>query len=118
MFFYMIPPIDFWAGATTFNPSEQRARTSSRPDPADYWLSEQVDLAKAITEALNQGMPVFEGWGLASTIRECRYGCLPGDHQTEVWVGIKEENNGTTYIASPVEIPSLDGLAFHKAVSN
>jgi hypothetical protein len=112
MFFYMIPPVDYWPGSTTFDPDEQRARALSKPDPADYWLSEQVELAKAIIKAIDQGTPVFERWGLGTTIRERRYGCVPGDTQTEVWVGIKEENNGTTYIASPVAIPSLDELAF------
>jgi hypothetical protein len=93
-------------------PSSVRGRRLSLTPPTR--LTEQVELAKAITKAFDHGMPVFEGWGLSSTIRERRYGCLPGDTQTEVWVGIKEENNGTTYIASPVEIPSLDDLAFNK----
>lgn len=114
MFFYQLPPIDWWPGTTTFDLNEQRARASSQPSSADYWLTEQVELAKAIVKALDRGMPIFEGWGMSSTIRERRYGSLPGDQTTEVWVAIKEENNGTTYIASPVALPNLDSFAFEK----
>jgi hypothetical protein len=44
-----------------------------------------------------------------------RCGALPGEINTRLWISVKQGNDGTTYVLSPVKLPWLDGLAFDVA---
>jgi hypothetical protein len=106
---YELPPIDYWAGTIEFDP-EYEAKIAAEPEPAGIF-GEAHARSTELTELHRRAVVVFRelhwegdgGWV---------YGAVPGDTTTQLWISVKQENNGTTYVLSPVAMPWLDRLAF------
>lgn len=110
MIFYKIPPIDYWRGAHALDPEQER-QIAQAPDAPSGGAADRVLLARELVAALDLAMPVFESWGIGMIVEQW-WGVLPGDTEIEVWIAVKEMNDGATYVASPSAIEGLQNIAF------
>ncbi|MBF0449003.1 MAG: hypothetical protein HQL67_12440 [Magnetococcales bacterium] len=126
MYVYSTPPIDFWDGWLSFRDElakrvvweRQNPGKSSEPGTlvcgADY---ESIGKAEgmgsaALEELLYRAMHIAarnHGW--EGDIRDGPYiaGVPEGEYCSSVMVAWKQDNNGTTFIGSPVRLPWLEG---------
>lgn len=114
MFVYCLNPIDLWTGWLSEAEYKQQLLSNMDHDlhaVADAWdeyisfKSKAFELAKQI------------GWE-----GDIRHGETPdiaglpsaGDGDGKVMLGWKQDNNGTTFVASPYPLPWLDRYAFNQ----
>jgi len=98
IFVYMLPPVDFWQGWT---PEHSWPKADDDPFP-EYGVGDEEadDLAVAMKLAARCG---WEGDG------EWRMAGLPrADVAAPTYMlAVKQQNNGTTFVVSPYELPWL-----------
>ena len=110
---YELPPIDFrWEHLKTVaeTASDLAARAAAEiakhgsasllPDPADFlaaWVEAKDEASAAGWEGDFRDEPVVF-W-------------VPGDNLFEYGFVLKQDNNGLTYVVSPVELPHLTALS-------
>lgn len=105
MFVYEVPPIDDWSPWLSEDEYKAKLDAEWGPDSAGGWTGyvalrkRAFDLARA---KLNWEGDFREGPFIAG---------LPphfGESQSEVVIAWKQDNNGSCFIASPIEMPWLD----------
>ena len=42
------------------------------------------------------------------------YFAMPGESELDIGYIVKQDNNGSCFVASPIELPHLDSIAFKK----
>lgn len=92
---YCICPIDYWVGATEY----MMFFRSAEPNDALFVTDMLVAGQRLAKEELSWNGDVREGPYVMA---------LPGDTACELVVAWKHDNNGDTFIISPVELPWLD----------
>ena len=113
MIVYQVMPIDFWAGwrkpSELFGVSDHNHDDGQFHDPAE-WPNLWKQAQKLATEA---------GW--EGDIREGPYVTVVPDGESgglsPVIIAWKQDNNGTTFVASPFPLPWVSKEAFAVAVS-
>jgi hypothetical protein len=109
---YELPPIDYWTGATYFDPDEEAAIAAGSPPPGIFPSDDDPHgRATELTELHQRAVVVFDELGWEGD-GNWRCGAVPNETSTQLWIGVKQQNNGTTYVLSPVEMPWLNGHAF------
>ena len=104
LYCYHVAPIDHWTGALT---AEQLLSTFVKDFDGDWhavsaFCSEMAQLEDRAQEN-------FKKIGWEGDLRDGPYYfSVPGDSQMAIGYVIKQDNNGSTFVASPVPLPSLD----------
>jgi len=88
---YTIPPIDDFTGVFSLEHTTNRT------------------FMECLSEAISDFQFADIHW--TSTTQEFIF-ALPGDHGTALGVIIKEQDNGTTYVWSPIPLPHLNDICF------
>lgn len=104
MFLYTLSPIDTWSGWSTED--EYKASEATQNDYDRPYALEQFEKAKA--QALELGKRA--GWEGDFSVGPMVAG-LPnrgGDTMSGILIGWKQQNDGTTFVASPYRLPWLD----------
>jgi hypothetical protein len=105
MHLYATGPIDFWPG--TFTHGEIVAQLTERSGSPEDGARAVEELGEMVTHAL--ALFVEMGWE-----RDCREGPFffavpnPDEHAMQIGVALKQDSNGTTFIASPVWLPHIN----------
>jgi hypothetical protein len=109
---YELPPIDHWMGTTWFIP-EQEAERAGAPAPPGLFPPDDDPhgLAIELTQLHRLAAPAFRTLGWEGD-GGWRYGSFPDELNTRLWIAVKQSNNGTTYVLSPIAMPWLKDLAF------
>ena len=106
MYIYSIDPIDFWPG--WYKEADYLKSVDDVDDLVGNTFVEEYQALKkrALAKALDAG---WEG-----DIREGPFvaGLPSSGGDVRVMIAWKQDNNGTTFIASPVELPQLKQEAF------
>jgi hypothetical protein len=101
--YYCVDPIDFWIGALT---GKQLLETIWKGNPSDWHNISCV--CKKIDDLEANAKEAFRSMGWEGDVREGPfYFALPGHNEMLIGYIIKQDNNGDTYIASPVPLPYL-----------
>ena len=102
MFIYAIDPIDFWAGWLT-----EKEYTDRLPEKFAYTgdAEQMLEGFKGFRDAAFGFAKLFFGWD--GDIREGPFVIGVPNDKCEVIVAWKQDNNGTTFIASPHRLPWL-----------
>jgi hypothetical protein len=107
LYCYNIPPIDFWFGAIT---GKQLLETLW--DRCWHDWDAFAAACKQVGELKTQAEVAFKTIGWEGDVREGPfYFALPGDNNLLIGYIVKQDNNGDCFIASPVPLPHLEGLA-------
>jgi hypothetical protein len=112
LYCYHISPIDFWFGAMTGSQLLKDAWEECQQDWGllSWTCRRLADLQKHAEEAFK--LIHWEG-----DVREGPYYFgLPGDKDMDIGYMIKQDNNGSCFIASPEPLPFLDSLTCAKCV--
>lgn len=110
-FCYRLPPIDFWLGwatvATMFEDPDPLV-----PDPED---SDQTDLVRRVI--LHAKIQILRRTSWQGDLRDPeRLFPIPvADPECPLGVCLKQDNNGTTFIWSPVALPWLKACQTEKS---
>lgn len=110
---YSLPPIDWWAGwipLKKFNSedfADEYADDDFAPDYTPQGFKRRVETLLHEAQELAASELGFEG--------DMRQGpflsALPGENESLPLLAWKQDNNGTTFVASLVPLPHLDDLA-------
>ena len=104
MFIYQTPPQDFWYGMI---PLEKILE-----EKTDDYETQKIDLIKFLMKAARQ-TAISKGCDWEGDIRGndiYLFGMPDPDNCRSIWgIAWKQDNNGTTFICSPVELPWLSG---------
>jgi hypothetical protein len=111
-FYYEVGPIDFWDGWTRLNDFLASPKHSGAWDPSG---DRAVNLlAGLISNAVAAGHSIAD----MSNIRDVYVSGAPMPDGGSVFLAVKIDNDGTTFISSPVELPWLrEGLLRPKRVA-
>lgn len=110
LFCYHIAPIDFWDGALTAS-----QLISNMGERVSTW--EVYSVAHALHELEVRAQQAFRKIGWEGDVRTGPlFFALPGDNTMELGCMIKQDNNGSTFIASPHPLPWLAEGALYKSV--
>lgn len=112
MFVYCLPPIDWWPGWIT--QSEYKAEIIKWHGHDLHVAADEWD---KFLEFRTQAYALAKKLGWEGDIRggdEPDVAPLPAESNCTFMLGWKQDNNGTTFIASPYELPWLDKHAFAK----
>ena len=104
MFVYKIPPIDYWDGWLSEDEYLARAKAHKNQLKDDIRKSKQESLIKAIQELECKG-GAYEGYFLSAIPRG------DGTNGHGFLLAWKQLENGSTFVASPYELPWLNGAA-------
>lgn len=108
---YKLPPIDFWEGAMTGGDLLSTMRTW-RGD-----LGAVIGYLSSVDELERSAQDGFRELHWEGDIREGPYYfAVPGEADMIPGYALKQDNNGTTFVACTVELPHLDELAFERLV--
>lgn len=113
VFAYVMPPIDWWPGTAEFSPAEEAA-IAETTSPESYALAERHNRASELARLHSLAVGAFEplrweGDGV------WRFGAFPADQRTGLWISVKQSNDGTTFVLTPVAMPWLEATAFDVA---
>lgn len=105
LYCYCIQPIDFWFGAMT---DKQLLDT----EWMSYHWGNLAGICKHLADLEERAKAAFKLIGWEGDVREGPYYfALPGETEMTLGYIIKQDNDGTTFVASPEPLPSLDKLA-------
>ena len=111
---YRVSPIDWWLGWS--KPSEILAAFGEAPyfDDETGCLTALANLANEIATWIGDALVAFKDAGWEGDIRQGPYlAPLPFAFDEGAYmVALKQDNNGTTFIWSPVELPWLEEHTF------
>ena len=103
LFCYHITPIDYWAGAMT---REVLLRTMT-----DNWDS-LADVCRRLDTLQSKAEEVFKKLKWEGDVcNEPYYFAIPNEHDMAIGFIVKQDNNGSTFVASPCELPHLNSLS-------
>ena len=106
MYGYTIPPIDFFDGCIGL---EDYIKSYDGCDTGEFGMYQKNERINDIITKLIIGMSSFEYW--EGDIRgKIEVFSVPAEGMTEIGFILKQDNNGTTFIISPVPLPHLDYL--------
>lgn len=112
LFCYRIPPIDFWSGAMTGRQLIESAWDTHAPlGHAEAWASTAsfCQMVEVLAEKAEKG---FASIGWEGDVREGPfYFALPSDGSLLIGYMIKQDNNGSCFVASPRRLEFLDAIA-------
>ena len=107
LYCYSTSPIDFWLGAITGEQLFKAMWDSCWQD----WDS-LATACKQVGELKAQAEEAFKTIGWEGDAREGPfYFALPGDNNLLIGYIVKQDNNGECFVASPVPLTHLEGLA-------
>lgn len=110
VYVYGLPPIDFWAGAMTRD--QLLSALGTEEHLGLRFLSETLREAADLNSAT---LAAAEQMGWEGDIREGPFWfAVPCEQGMEFGIVFKQDNNGTTYVGSPVPLAHLDDLAFDR----
>jgi hypothetical protein len=103
MIVYCLPPIDFWAGWQKIS-DVYRIET---PDEVGFYEFRDPDEWRRLWA---QAKPLAQRLGWEGDFREGPFvSVLPtGDCDCSILIAWKQDNNGTTFVASPYRLPWLE----------
>jgi hypothetical protein len=111
-YIYVLPPMDWWPGWVTIDAPP----VEGYPHPFDQRHTREY------MAALKRALPLFREAGWEADIREGPFfaGLPTGDVTGKVIVGLKQDNNGETFICSPYDLQWLDEYLYttHAAKSS
>lgn len=112
MYFYSTGPIDDWFGWQPYEDtlekaySEQAEWKNEKREPFDG-IPDYVGLLQRLATKSHLGFAKYCGWEGDTTGGEYIAG-FPADHSgPSILFALKQSNNGTTFVASPIELPWL-----------
>ena len=113
LYCYYIPPIDYWFGAIT---GDQLLATVWR-EGNENWESIAA-ISQEVVKLKTEAEAAFKTIGWEGDVREGPYFfALPGEVEMSLGYMLKQDNDGSCFIASPCELPNLDSIAFEKTVT-
>jgi hypothetical protein len=112
LYCYSLSPIDFWLGAL----SRKELLEAMARDEFSNWDSAS-SFCRELATLQSRAEAAFKRIGWEGDTREGPYYfSVPGDNKMEIGCIIKQDNNGDCFVASPVPLPHLEGLA-HAAIT-
>jgi len=109
LYCYRALPIDLWHGALTAKALIAELPDESSPHVPLRGESSPKNIAqflRRVTELEKRAHEGFKKLGWEGDIREGPYFfCLPGETQLALGYMLKQDNNGTTFVASPHPLP-------------
>ena len=98
-------PIDFWIGAMTEDELFAAAERAFPDENAPHRVARKI---RALERLARDG---FRGLGWEGDVREGPYYFgLPTEHELTFGYALKQDNNGTTFVAAPFPLPWLENL--------
>lgn len=119
-FIYVIPPIDFgWEHLPTV---EDTLKAIKRDEEIRSNGGELYDLAyrsEKFSKDWEQAVTIAKSMGMSSDFRqEPSVLWMPSELQMEYGFVFKEDNNGTTYVVSHIEMPWLESISMTRDILN
>lgn len=106
LYCYHLPPIDHWTGGMT----PELFLASLAPSPG--WLGTVAAAVEMLQELEASAQAAFREIGWEGDIREGPYFfALPDEARLAVGYVLKQAAEGSTFVASPIELPWLRGIS-------
>lgn len=107
MFFYETPPLDCFEGLTPIDKA------------ADLFMFGMCGLVQLAMNAARASLVCKSSWEGDIRTKEMYFFALPDPENNTTRPGViwKQDNNGTTFIFSPVELPWLEEYQLNKGAS-
>jgi hypothetical protein len=109
IYFTQTPPIDFWPGALDFSSLVTSIRDTfhSKKDVADCLVKIHI--------LEREARIAFKSLGWEGDYRDEFYFGIPAEGTFQIGYIIKQSNNGTCFIASPIrfDFPSSDTISYN-----
>lgn len=108
---YCTSPIDWWDGTLSLKEFvAQMAGQAGDPgvvEPGVHLMNRLVELGRDLTDAMDG----FKAAGWEGDVREGPFVfSVPAESDMQWGLALKQDNNGTTFVASPVAMPHLHTL--------
>lgn len=100
---YMIPPIDGFIGVIQLDEFKKSLEKSDYREESKYFS----EGAGRILAELEKEMKTLKEWEGDIRNKEIYVFAVPDEMETSIGLVWKQDNNGTTFIISPVELPHL-----------
>lgn len=100
---YMLPPIDGFIGAIQLDEFKKSLEISDHREESEYFSKG----AGRILAELELEMKTLKEWEGDIRNKEIYVFAVPDEMETSIGLVWKQDNNGTTFIISPVELPHL-----------
>lgn len=102
-------PVDWWDGTLSLKDFLSRLAgqdsAEGGAEPGVHLMSRLAELGRDLTDAMNG----FKQVGWEGDVREGPFVfSVPGETEMSWGLVLKQDNNGTTFVASPVPLPHLD----------
>lgn len=106
LYCYSLSPIDFWLGALS---SEQLLEMMASEKYSTWDMTSS--LCRELGELQSKAEAAFKQLGWDGDTREGPYYfSVPGDGKMKIGYVVKQDNNGISFVASPVPLPHLEAL--------
>ena len=113
LYCYELPPIDWYTCTFT---KGQLMRSLADSDYEGHVFEHVCEMVDELTAAAERSFKLI-GWeGDCRDKRGPRYFAVPGDGDMHIGCAIKQDNNGTTFIAAPCELLNLNEMTYGRRV--
>lgn len=114
LYCYHIAPIDFWYGAMN---GEELMLSIYRNGEVGFRGKDAV--IKGVQQLIHDAEKAFRTIGWEGDVRQGPYFfAVPSDTEMQLGYMLKQDNNGSCFIASPVELPEASFSIFEKTIVN